>query len=246
MKIAWLCASYNRPRLLGNLIWAFEQQTYPDRELWILEDSGLLESREGLNWHLIGSNHRFNSVSHKRNILATMAEDADVYMITDDDDYYFPWATASVANAYEGGAFWTRASQAMEWDMVGETLTRHETFARNSPQEPAYGGCWTFSRRAFQAVGGYTEPKLGDDWTLANSIREKFGLHSDTISEAFPLPWYIYSRGETGTYHSSEMGNEFYDLAGKLSLEDPTAFKIKPLYDYEKLVIPDLVLPRKF
>ena len=44
MKIAAVCCTFNRPKMLGRLIACFERQTYENRELVILDDERVLQS----------------------------------------------------------------------------------------------------------------------------------------------------------------------------------------------------------
>ena len=46
MKLTCVCPTYRRPRLLANAIACFVAQTYPNRELIVLDDAGELEPRE--------------------------------------------------------------------------------------------------------------------------------------------------------------------------------------------------------
>lgn len=222
-KAAMLCPTYNRPRLVGQLIAMFLAQDYPDKELVILEDSGIFGdgvTMAGDGWRLISTASRYISVGAKRNALAKET-DAEILIVADDDDYYLPWHISAAVAALERKP-WAQPRQSLDW-WTPDYLGRYWSFgprARgvmvNGQQDPAceqdaadacYGGSWSYRADAFRASGGY--PELhgnGDDLEFCRAMFRLFGSSADTISPRHPDPSYIYSRDKSGSWHASEFG----------------------------------------
>lgn len=193
MKIAAVCCTYNRPELLANSLWMFQQQTHKDKELVILDDAGQYDNQEGDNWRLISLKTRFKSFGEKRNVCVSLTSpDIDTIAVWDDDDLYMPWALAAHAKAIKRGV-WTRPS--LCWDMStewgGKTI-----LAETSPNRDSYHGAWGFSKEAFQSIGGYQTNLAGDrDSRLGYLLCEGFGPSIDPLTCGFE-PYYVYCYGK--------------------------------------------------
>src|SRR5580765_6828140 len=100
MKITAFCPTLNRPELLGRLIKCFENQTYQDRELIILDDGGQYENQKGDRWEVVSVPRRFASLGEKNNAAIALA-DFDTWALAkaDDDDIYMPWWLESLVDA---------------------------------------------------------------------------------------------------------------------------------------------------
>ena len=260
VKAAFLCPAYNRPHLLGNLIAMFQAQDYPDKEMVILEDSGIWGDQviEGDSWRLVSQTDRILSVGVKRNRLAEIT-DAEVLVVADDDDWYFPWHISAAVEALRHRP-WAQPRQALEWTADGK-LTRHWVFGEPvrarlrdglDPTNPSdaydccYGGQWSYTAKAFRKSGGYPKAGNGDDTLWCRAMFKQFGPSADTISARHPRPSYVYSRGRSGSWHASELGPGVGPLKqlGDMPRADPADLRIELPAGYNSAVIPDEVLPR--
>ncbi len=235
-KIAALCPTYNRPRLLGQMIRLFELQDYPNCELIILDDAGQYGPREGDGWRIVSTTKRYPSVGAKRNALVKLT-DAEYLAAWDDDDIYLPWALSACAHAMDRGK-WIRPSQILEW---GGPQSWRRCKTHTDGGDYAYGGAWAYRREFFLATGGYPEHYgNGDDWEWANATIRRFGQSTDTICEEFPDPYYVYSRSHSQSWHAGEMGsNGGHKTIGEMALVDPAELKIGLLEDYLSIPIPE-------
>lgn len=242
-KIAALCPSYNRPRLLGHAIAMFLEQTFDDAELVVLEDSGIFQkSFCGARWRVVVSDP-YPTVGAKRNALATMT-DARYLAVMDDDDLYLPDWLAAMRRALKRAA-WVRPSQALEWDAPG-VLGRYLTHGTNR-KDYCYGGQWGYRREDFLASGGYPEIGSGDDMAWADLMTRHSGPSGDSICSQYPLPQYVYQREQTGSWHTGRMGAGQTGVAAVHALPRASAdeFKIE-LPPHYHAPIPDTVQPRKW
>ncbi len=192
MKIAALCCTYNRPRLLRQSLWMFQQQTHVDKELVILDDAGQYRPQSGDNWRLISCPRRFGSFGHKRNVCAHLASlDADAFAVWDDDDAYLPWALEAHAAALEQ-KMWSRPS--LCWDASDEWHTA-PLLCEQAREGMSYHGAWAWRREAFNGAGGYLTHVAGDlDTTLAGTILKNHGPSADPLSLGYD-PFYVYCAG---------------------------------------------------
>jgi glycosyltransferase involved in cell wall biosynthesis len=266
MKAAFLCPAYNRPRLLGHLIAMFQTQHYPDRELVILEDSGVFGAEATIqdqdhHWRIVSTDRRYESVGAKRNALARMT-DAEVLLPVDDDDWYFPWHIDAAVEALSGDRPWAQPRQALEWDQPGQ-LGRYWVYGEpvrrrlngldpttaNDAYDCCYGGQWSYRRAEFLASGGYPEQRgNGDDTQWCRAMFKRFGPSADTISRRLPDPSYVYSRDQSGSWHASELGPGTAPLQklADLPRASMSEFKIELPAGYREAIIPRETKPRKW
>jgi glycosyltransferase involved in cell wall biosynthesis len=200
VKLAALCCTYLRPRLLGELIESFHRQDYPAhlRELVILDDAGQYRPQHGDGWHLHSTRTRFPTLGEKRNACAALASpDAEGFLVADDDDVYLPHWFATQAEALRH-AEWSIPSKV--WLVDGETLVEHPTAGQ-------FHGGWAFRRATFERLGGYRPMSFGEDTDLAERIHAE-GIPS-CDPRSFAPPFYIY-RYDSGSYHLSFEGDAGY------------------------------------
>jgi glycosyltransferase involved in cell wall biosynthesis len=248
VKIAAVCIAWKEPRV-GRVIESFLRQSHPDRELIVLDDAGWYPRQpHGDRWRVVSIDRRFVSLGAKRNAAAALASsDCDAFAVADADDLYLPHWLASIDAALQTTA-WVMPTQALEWNPDG-SWRRVRTWA-GSPVYRAYHGAWACTRNAFELVGGY--PMWGeDDIPLASKLLAGFGPAGDAISDAFPDPYYAYSRGaghisedyirlsrERPDYH-----REAYRIKG-LDRAGPVPLVVGWDRDYAAMPIPDEVFPR--
>lgn len=254
-KIASVCLTFNRPRLLGRVIECFLRQTYANRELVILDDLGQYPDQpSGDRWRVISVPNRFPTMGHKLNAAARLvSRDVDMIQTWDDDDLYLPWSLAAAVDALREHA-WAQLREVLEWD--GDRLTRVESFHRDHPEKCAHHGNWAWRVAAFWSVGGY--PLDSADDRIADLLAAKYGPSADMISERFPDPGYAYSR-EPKIEHISALHPELaktssgaietyqraYDsLAGVSTEVQPATIDVGWDRDYAALEIPKTAQPR--
>jgi glycosyltransferase involved in cell wall biosynthesis len=201
MKIAVCCCTFNRPKMLGQVIRCFERQDYADREMVILDDAGQYENQQGDRWRLISVKKRFPSLAQKRNAAASLASpDAEIHAPWDDDDLYLPWALSAHAAAL-ADAEWSRPSLVLQAHQVdGRIVLRQHTTGG------LYHGGWAYTRGAFAAAGRYPEGWSGpEDQRLMVALQNRNTREADPCANGRP-PAYIYDFGPPiGARHISGM-----------------------------------------
>jgi len=192
-QIAVLCCTYGRPRMLEQVLWCFEQQTYRNAELIALDDSSTLPEAEGERWRVVRHSPRFPALGAKRNHLTTMAPDADILVVWDDDDWYQPWALEAIAAALENAA-WCRPSEVCV--RSPGRLKRVRTWNRIDHIDKAFQCSWGIRREAF--LGYDAGLSRGEDCDLAWRMVITGVPECDPIKLGFE-PYYIW--GPHGNVH---------------------------------------------
>ncbi len=87
-----LCPSYRKFTCLQTAMWLFQNQTYPYKRMYILEDSGLVEHARISDIIIISTEKRFRNLPLKYqyliDILKPELEPDDAIIVWDDDDIY--------------------------------------------------------------------------------------------------------------------------------------------------------------
>jgi len=234
-KLACLCITYARPKLLRQALKCYLEQDYPkDRcELIILDDAGQYVSqshRDPKEWHLISVPHRFTTMGEKRNASAALSSpDVDAFVIWDDDDIYLPWTLRAHAAALEHAP----------WSVPSAVLLERRN-PRMLDLEPTQGRrfhpAWAFTREVFANVRGYPFVQRGQD----TAIRQLFWKHK--IRTADPLaygydPYFIYRWSSSGSWHISALDRETgYQRLAVKAPKGPPLEKLEPFWprDYRK------------
>ncbi|MGQ9822762.1 MAG: glycosyltransferase family 2 protein [Thermogutta sp.] len=177
MKIACLCSTFNRPAQLAEVIESFLRQTYPARELVILDDAGQYDPAAcdhlpGVK--LVTTRHRFRTLGEKRNASAALpSPDCKAYAVWDDDDIYLPWHLEAMAAVFQAG---------YPWSLPAEVWIDRTTHLKRKNTGGLFHGSWGFTREAFLAVGGYPAMRSGQDPALAARFRHA-GIKAVSPSE---------------------------------------------------------------
>lgn len=198
MKLAAICCTYLRSHLLGQMIKCFQEQDYPAelRELIILDDAGEYTPMRGDGWRLVTVDRRFQSLGQKRNAATALAsEDCEAYCVWDDDDLYLPHALRTCSEGFKHGQFLRPSRVLLEENGV---LVPHETGG-------LYHGGWAYTRRAFEAIGGYAAMNSGEDQDLAARLEAAGFSTSNPLNGPLQSPYYVY-RNDTHSYHISWHG----------------------------------------
>lgn len=245
MKIAVCCITYKRPKQLAEMLWCFNRQDYPHKELVILDDAQQYQSCCSKNWRLVSAPSRYRTMGEKRNACAELVSpDVDAIAIWDDDDLYLPWALSASVAALQH-AEWSRPSVVLH-PVPGSRneVTQHET-------RGAFHAGWAYTRGLFERAGRYPEMQSGQDKVLA----ERMELAGAVISDPMPMghkPFYIYpwpnTRDEAMTHLSwlSNSGRSYEALAEDPFQKCDIAPRRPDWIDLDNLTIHPDVLPRKF
>lgn len=196
-KIAWLCCTFRRPKLLGNLIDCFLKQEYPAerRMMLILDDDHEYEPREENGWRLISVPERYKTIGDKRNALASMVpEDVDILCPTDDDDLQMPHQMRAHAAALEKADLSVPSD--LFWELhPGKLVPWKQT---------CHGSSWGYRREFFFRTGGY--PPIcydghgnGEDQVWINLVKAQNWTIANPMAFGFG-PFYI-SRQYVSDYH---------------------------------------------
>lgn len=210
LKITVCTITYRRPKLLGHMVYCFEHQTYANRELIVLDDSGELAPARGDRWRLYSVDRRYPTLAAKRNACARLApDDTDVLVVWDDDDLYLPWALEATAAGCQHHQ-WSRPSVVCYLCKDGNLwqIKSHSEGRTDKANQCA----WGIDRDLFWAFGGYDESRnQGEDCDLAKRLDAAGILDSDPIEMGF-RPWYIWGPHEN--QHISEPGQVYETWRG--------------------------------
>jgi hypothetical protein len=105
---------------------------------------------------------------------------------------------------------------------AGPTLERHI-------KDFCYGAQWSSHRKCFLARGGQPESYgTGEDTIWAIQMFRKFGVSGDPITPDMP-PSYVYSRLQSNSWHSSELGRgmAYKDALAKMPKQSRDDFVIE-------------------
>lgn len=200
MKITAICCTYLRPRQLGNAIACFLKQTYDNKELVILDDTGQYHnvSLPYDNVRLVSTRHRFMTLGEKRNASAALGT-GDAYCVWDDDDVYLPHHIEACADAL------TRGQLCVPERIY--TVKNDKLVARTT--DGLFHGSWAFTREAFERVSGYPFMQSGQDQGLFQRMaRAKISRCSpQEFDPSYAYRWFSYK----DAYHLSNLGKGGYE-----------------------------------
>ena len=204
--ISCICLTYRRPvrdqYLLEESIESFQRQTYPNKELIILNDCpGQILACDAPNVRVYNAPNRFNSVGEKRNLAVALAR-GDVLAPWDDDDISLPWRLELSLELLGHAEY---SSPGMIW------LSRDRLMQR-PPVRFLAKVASIFTRTGFQEVGGYRAISFGEDLRFDEDLRTYTSLNSYADANGYELPpgdiFYLYRAGASGN-HLSRAHNPF-------------------------------------
>lgn len=205
-RVACLCPTYGRPRLVQNALACFLAQDYPAdrRQLLILDDAGQIASQSGDNWVVESTAARYPSLPAKYVRLVEMAAGADVLVVWDDDDVYLPeHISNNVAAMERSGLGW--AHQREVWSDYSGRLEKESASGR-------FHGAVVVSRELHDRIGGWVQTPRAD-------FDQQFiaRLHRESPPAQFSDgdPTYIFRWASTGHSHcqglmSSPQNTDWY------------------------------------
>ncbi len=194
--VSCFCLTYGRPRLLEEAIHSFLLQDYAGpKEMIVLNDyPGQTLELDHPEVQVINLPKRFRSVGEKMNAAVALTSH-DLLFVWDDDDVYLPHRLSfSVAN-FDPAKDFFKAHRAWFWE-DGKLIGPVENLLHA-------GSCW--SRRLFDASGGYAAEGSGYDLLFEQQLKSRFpGSTAPRLVELEEI-YYVYRWG-TGSYHMSGYG----------------------------------------
>lgn len=196
--VSCICLTYARPELLEEAIHSFLLQDYAGpKELLVLNDYDRQELElDHPEIRVVNLPKRLRTVGEKRNLAVSLAAH-DLLFVWDDDDVYLPHRITFSVARFDARRGFFRPDKAWFWNS-GELA---------GPERNLFhaGTCWT--RRLFDAVGGYPADGTGSDLVFERRLAQRFPT---AIAEYDVRPediYYIYRWGGTGSYHLSAFGD---------------------------------------
>lgn len=243
-KISALCITYGRPHLLEEALESFLKQDYPDKELIIIND---LPEQELIfdnpQVKIFNFKERFPTIGDKRNKSVELSS-GDILTSWDDDDIYLPWLLSSLVEKFE-------TNKELEF------IQPNRSFCLcNGKIEITKGWCAhvAFTRKIFDAVGGYYSMNSGQDSNLNKRIKETLNANKyKDIPITDEEICYIFRWGGD-SYHLSGYGKDQPgQKSGFIKIEERVKSKpiepiihLKPHWkkDYFKITRDILSVPR--
>jgi len=198
--IAGYCPTLNRPALLARAIACWEQQTYSNRWLIILDDSSQFEHQrsDAGKWEIISLPRRIRSLGEKNNVAMALAPfDAFGYVKIDDDDVIAPWHVEAHADALSRAEI-VQPRKCMdyfdgEWVVTKTHCPIRNTQASSLDVEFSYHAAWSMRRSLYEKMRGYSAEFAGDDVEFEKR-RRALGIHSVGYdSEKYPPSYWYWS-----------------------------------------------------
>jgi glycosyltransferase involved in cell wall biosynthesis len=199
-KISCLCLAYGRPRLLEEAVESFLRQDYPNKELIIVND---LADQELVYEHpqikIFNFKERLPTHGEKRNKSVELSS-GEILTSWDDDDISLPWRLTQIAKAWDENPDLGYFKPEKAWCDYGERIAR--------PHANMFFMQAAFSRKAFDAVGGYAKINKGEDTDFCSRLMS-FLPPQNVLTKTFPDNEYAFIYGWKGdSIHLSAMGGE--------------------------------------
>lgn len=229
--VSCICMTYNRPPgkldLVGEAVESFLRQTYPHKELILINDcpeQELVCDAPGVR--VINVPERYPTLGDKHNAAVRFSR-GDLIAPWDDDDISLPWRLErsvellGSADLFNPRRYWFLDGAGYHIDHgmgVGHTTS-------------------LFTRAAWEAIGGYPSISLGVDAEFDARVNARGGAVVDPLNGDPPLTpeeWlYIYRWGVSPNHLSGNADATFYDVIGAQPVT-PGRFVIRPgwLRDY--------------
>lgn len=195
MKIACLCPTFGRPRLVRNALACFLAQDYPaeSRRLLIFDDAGQIDPQRGDCWEVFTAIYKSWTLPAKYAFLMEQANEwgADAYCVWDDDDIYLPWHLTAHAEAM-AAAGWSHPERV--YSLYTGKLKIELVGGR-------FHGALAMRRDYAERVGGWGDsPRCDYDQQLMGRLKV---IGPPGRPDANRPPSYVYRWGSTGADHCS-------------------------------------------
>ena len=133
--ISCLCVTENRPEFMPWLLWCYDRQTYPHRELVIIDSSPApFDPGERADVRVIQMNPGA-TIGKKRNRAMQEAR-GEIFTWFDDDDWQHPQKCALLADTLRVGAAWAGCAESWFVNLSTQTCSRFS----NPGRQPIFNG----------------------------------------------------------------------------------------------------------
>ena len=227
--VSCICSTYNRAPthtyLLEEAIESFLRQTYPNKELIVLNDCpGQELSCAAPGVRVINVPDRFPSLGEKHNA-AIAAAHGELIAVWDDDDISLPWRLSLSVDRLGNADYF---NPKRFWMMARDELLP-------DPKTNIGHNMSLYRRSAYESVGKYPPVGSGLDAALDQSLRRAVEcVGSEHVSEGaltYDELYYIYRWG-VSAMHLSAAGSkpeEKYGNVGARPIE-PGRFQLQPTW----------------
>jgi glycosyltransferase involved in cell wall biosynthesis len=219
--VSCICPTYGRPPdrqyLIEEAIESFLRQTYPNKELIVLNDCGAQElDCDAPGVQVINMPDRLPSLGDKRNA-GVLLSAGEFIAPWDDDDISLPWRLSHSVERLHYGDYY---NPLLWWLRDGNGLQLSRGVGHNMSM---------FRRSAWESVGGHPSMTLGEDQVMDERLREnvRFVSEPQPGTEEWPPSerFYIYRWGVSQLHLSTQ--KESWENTGKLPIE-PGRFELHP------------------
>lgn len=240
--VTCITPTYGRFPLLCEMVWCWQQQTYLNKELIIVNDQqNLIMTTDIPNVKIFNFNERFVGLGAKRNFAIEQSHsDSEFICPFDDDDLFYPEHISFLVDAFGDNKELERTKNMKHFVSIDNSF-----FNLSHDTNQTYFGASLFRKRVFTEYRLKDYLIMGEDADLFDNKRLNMYIKQNPLVSSF-----VHRRG-MGIPHASsvrqfsydansqrEIGNEFY--AKTLQFTQPTEMKIKPaltsgLSLYEKI-----------
>lgn len=216
--VSCICGTYNRPpshqHLLEEAIESFLRQTYPNKELLVLNDCSRQELVcDAPGVRVVNLSERLPSLGDKWNAAIRLSR-GELIAPWNDDDISLP-SRLSFSVERLGDADYFNPRRYWFWDNDDLHFDHSMGYAHNAS---------LFTRAAFEAVGGYPSISLGEDAAMDSELLARMERVVDPLRgypERERSKWFYIYRWGVGPVHVSGRADEgYYREIGLLPVEE--------------------------
>lgn len=196
-KVTCLCPTYGRFSKLRDSLSCFLHQTYPYKELLILNDAPVSFRCPFPNVTVVNKDDMYETLGYKRQAILEMA-DGQLVSHWDDDDLYLPWhLEKNVEKLREND--WGCVKPKYALMLVG---SEGGPWRMKGPEENVFEAMITFRRKEALDLGGYSNKSSGQTLKLLNAFGGRYHVYKPE-----PFPSFIF-RWNNGVRHIQGNNNE--------------------------------------
>ena len=219
-KISCLCITYGRVHFLEEALECFLKQDYPYKELIIVND---LAEQELIFNHpkvkIFNFKERFKTIGEKRNKSVELSS-GEILVSWDDDDINLPWRLTQIAKVFNANPNLGYFKPEKSWCQHGPKLLL--------PEGGPFFTTVAFSRKAYNAIGGYKSTNVGEDTDLCYRLVNYLKDNAKTIPFSNEEYAFIYVWNQKDFwYHLSAFGPELDGIPNTNKIEK--IIKSKPI-----------------
>jgi glycosyltransferase involved in cell wall biosynthesis len=216
--VSCICGTYNRPpshqHLLEEAIESFLRQTYPNKELLVLNDCSRQELVcDAPGVRVVNLSERLPSLGDKWNAAIRLSR-GELIAPWNDDDISLP-SRLSFSVERLGDADYFNPRRSWFWDNDGLHFDPSAGYEHNAS---------LFTRAAFEAVGGYPSISLGEDAAMDSKLLARMERVVDPLRgypELERSEWFYIYRWGVSPVHVSGLADEgYYREIGLLPVEE--------------------------